>query len=564
MIRVLKMSKQSLNFQILKGLLFAISFITVVFGILVFLVEKGRFNQTLSFVEVYLDSSAKHRSMEIANQIFFQNSEGLALELERLCELYGIIEAEVYDQEGVLYSSVSGGYGLPLKVEDIAGQEHIVFRMQHNDTAVLGYLRPLSALGKLNGYLVIYYDISYHIRQLIRSALLLISLFVSLILTAVVLMHFMTRKYVVSPLSYLRGVMNRVSEGELGAQAEIRMDNEIAVITRVFNRMSSENAAMFQELENVNQSLEKNVSLRTKELQKSQSLLESVLNSSYDGIMVLRFVLQDGSISDFEWLMVNPVAAQFFRDKGTDFVGKRILESFPSLETSEFIQLLRIAAESGIPFHKELYLELEMIRGWYYFSIVPIEEGIAVTFRNITEHKTMELDLEIRARQDGLTGLANRRYFDERMHTEWDAVIQEKQTISLIFIDVDYFKKYNDTYGHMAGDECLKSVSNLLKKEAHRPRDLAVRYGGEEFVILLPRTGHSGAIQMAESLQKELLRLAIPHKESDITDCVTISMGIVVSHPDEASDVSAFIEQADQALYDAKNSGRNRFCLRDV
>ncbi|MEN9430930.1 MAG: hypothetical protein RJA86_1789 [Pseudomonadota bacterium] len=163
------------------------------------------------------------------------------------------------------------------------------------------------------------------------------------------------------------------------------------------------------------------------------------------------------------------------------------------------------------------------------------------------------------AREDALSGLANRRAFDDCLDVEWDRARREEQPLALLFIDVDHFKLYNDTYGHTAGDDCLRQVGQAMKKALLRPADMVARYGGEEFVVLLPCTDALGAEEVAERVMRAIDILAIPHKRSLVAFHVTASIGICNITPHEHHTISAFLENADAALYKAKASGRHCF-----
>jgi diguanylate cyclase (GGDEF)-like protein len=158
---------------------------------------------------------------------------------------------------------------------------------------------------------------------------------------------------------------------------------------------------------------------------------------------------------------------------------------------------------------------------------------------------------------DGLTGIANRRYFDEQLSLYFRQCQRNKKPLALIMIDIDLFKTYNDHYGHQAGDESLKKMAHLLKSKMRRPNDLAARYGGEEFVCLLPETDEVGAQTVAKQLQSSVAKLAIQHEESTVTPILTISMGIAVLIPSNSNSTSALIAEADARLYQAKQQGRN-------
>ena len=167
-------------------------------------------------------------------------------------------------------------------------------------------------------------------------------------------------------------------------------------------------------------------------------------------------------------------------------------------------------------------------------------------------------ELEMRSNTDGLTGIPNRRFFDESYRTEWLRARRYQKTLAVIMIDIDYFKRYNDTFGHMQGDECLKSIALAISASIRRPPDLAARYGGEEFIILLPETSTEGAKTVSDNIRKKVAALQLDHPESLVSKKVTVSMGIADCLPDLKQDPSELIIRADQALYRAKENGRNR------
>ncbi|MBI9091343.1 MAG: diguanylate cyclase [Desulfobacterium sp.] len=202
----------------------------------------------------------------------------------------------------------------------------------------------------------------------------------------------------------------------------------------------------------------------------------------------------------------------------------------------------------------------------------PFEE--AEVLARVKTHLTigrLQQELEARNRElaalvhiDGLTRIANRRHFDRYINQEWKKMRREKGCMALIFIDIDYFKQYNDYYGHQAGDECLKQVARLFDNAGQRPADLAARYGGEEFVILLPNTDNTGAKHIAKSIQTSLQELQIPHARSTVSSRLTCSMGIAwCKVSDQVFSVEIFIGMADAALYRAKTQGRNKFIISD-
>ncbi|MBD2567700.1 PAS domain S-box protein [Anabaena lutea] len=167
-------------------------------------------------------------------------------------------------------------------------------------------------------------------------------------------------------------------------------------------------------------------------------------------------------------------------------------------------------------------------------------------------------ELEKQVNLDGLTQIANRRCFDNLLEQEWQRLYREQQPLSLLLFDVDYFKRYNDSYGHQMGDECLMKIAQSVQQVVFRPADLVARYGGEEFVVILPNTDIEGAEAIAQRIHAAIKDLAIPHQASEVSDTVTISLGIAVLIPTSELSASTLIEQADQALYLAKQQGRNQ------
>ena len=168
--------------------------------------------------------------------------------------------------------------------------------------------------------------------------------------------------------------------------------------------------------------------------------------------------------------------------------------------------------------------------------------------------------LEVYSQTDGLLRIANRKYFDSRLSDEWNRAIRERYSIGLLMIDVDFFKNYNDHYGHLAGDACLQAVAKAASSKMVRAIDLLARFGGEEFVVMLPSTDLDGAHKVALGICQAVSRLQIPHAASSVADYVTVSVGVTAILPDRQSTTDQAVAAADQALYSAKQQGRNRVC----
>jgi len=190
-------------------------------------------------------------------------------------------------------------------------------------------------------------------------------------------------------------------------------------------------------------------------------------------------------------------------------------------------------------------------------SLTTLEQRVEERNQELTQ---VNQELQKLAHSDGLTQTANRRYFDTVIKREWQRLSREQQPMALMLCDVDYFKRYNDTYGHQAGDQCLREVAQVLGQTSRRPADLVARYGGEEFALILPNTSLQGAVCIAENIQAHLQKLTLPHKASPIGR-ITISIGIAVTIPSIKNSPKDLLKTADQALYNAKANGRNRFSI---
>jgi len=183
-----------------------------------------------------------------------------------------------------------------------------------------------------------------------------------------------------------------------------------------------------------------------------------------------------------------------------------------------------------------------------------------ITERKNTEQKLIVLqkELEELSFKDALTGVYNRRMFDSVMEVEWANAKRNHQPLSLLMLDIDYFKQYNDFYGHIHGDECLKRVAKELNKVATRSRDFFARFGGEEFIIVLPETDEKAARMIAERCRSLIFKAQIPHEKSLVSQMLTVSIGVSTIIPIHSDEAINFIAAVDRQLYQAKETGRNR------
>lgn len=208
-------------------------------------------------------------------------------------------------------------------------------------------------------------------------------------------------------------------------------------------------------------------------------------------------------------------------------------------------------------------LERKRLRDQEEYNRQRLETAFKQLEEAYQELERVKNQLEMMSRKDGLTGIANRSYFEETLDREWKASARNGEVFSLVMFDIDFFKQYNDTYGHLAGDECLRQVAQTAAANVLRPRDIVARYGGEEFAVVLPDTPLEGALKVAERLRQATLNLKIPHANSRVAlpePVVTISLGVASMVADADIPPSEVVAQADRGLYLAKSQGRN--CVR--
>lgn len=308
-------------------------------------------------------------------------------------------------------------------------------------------------------------------------------------------------------------------------------------------------------------------------------LVESVLEAINIGVIVLD---QDECVTCWNlWVeKTSGISADAAR-------GKRLTEIFPELEGKRTQSAARAALRNGYasvlsqslnkaPFPLFTRDGDQVVRIQQAIHVLPMAmAGMAahcliqifdVTAAVNRERILRKQALEMRAFShiDGLTGIANRRRYDECIEEEFRRARRNTALLSLIMVDIDYFKKYNDNYGHQAGDACLKTVAAALNAALHRPGDLLARYGGEEFVVVLPCTSREGARLIAENMRARIEALNISHAASSVVDHVTISLGVAALIPHHSRELDELQVAADQALYRAKREGRNRVAVFDT
>ena len=197
-------------------------------------------------------------------------------------------------------------------------------------------------------------------------------------------------------------------------------------------------------------------------------------------------------------------------------------------------------------------------------SLVGFMFDISERKKQEQELETLKKQLEEYSYQDGLTGIANRRFFEDSYQREWLNAQREQQPLTIMLLDIDYFKQYNDYNGHILGDACLKQIAQILKKSVSRPRDLVARFGGEEFVLILPDTSQASAIEVVERILQSIRTADICHSSSPLDQRLSVSLGVKTIIPTQKNDKMTFLNEVDQNLYLAKEQGRNGYVIQNA
>jgi diguanylate cyclase (GGDEF)-like protein len=307
-------------------------------------------------------------------------------------------------------------------------------------------------------------------------------------------------------------------------------------------------------------------------LDRSRTLLKGLLNTSQDGMAVFE-VIRDRhrKIVDFVCIVASPLAVMVVGQTTSKLIGKRLFRDLPDNLLKRLFALFIDVVENCTVLYEEYFYEQDSFQAWFHIVAVKLNDGFVVNFRDITETKQMEmalqganLELQKQANLDSLTKIANRRRFDEYLTQEWARCAREQMPLSLILCDVDFFKPFNDNYGHQAGDICLAKVAGSMNIVVKRPADLLSRYGGEEFAVILPVTNSEGAAKVAEEIRTSIKQLQIPHAFSQISNYVTISLGVATVIPQNNLAAESLIATADKALYQAKRMGRDRVVRKTI
>ncbi len=299
-------------------------------------------------------------------------------------------------------------------------------------------------------------------------------------------------------------------------------------------------------------------------LTKSDTVYKAILNASIDPLLIIS---RNGTIES-----VSNTIESCLGWEPKDMVGKKftsilsmqykdqyeiVLVEHQNIETSPLVGTISEAVAVH-RMHREFPCEISL----NYIEISELEESFFVAgMRDISMRKAYEDRLGWMSSHDELTKIYNRRYFNEQINKEWLRMLRNRDNLALIIIDVDFFKNYNDSLGHQAGDLCLQKIAACISDCCRRAGDLVARYGGEEFTVLLPNTDLAGAEEVAQHISKRVSELHLVHPNSTVSKKVTISLGLTAMKPLMGCSYERLIRFADQALYEAKQTGRNKYCI---
>ncbi len=316
------------------------------------------------------------------------------------------------------------------------------------------------------------------------------------------------------------------------------IDDQMMVIEAVRRMLSTESDIAFHYSTDSKNAVDAAI-----DIEPTVILLDLVM-PEVDGMTLVRLFRQHKKTADIPVIVLSSIDAPV--DKGAAF----------SAGASDYIVKLpdQIELLARIRAHSQSYLN-KLERDAAFAELIELKAAL----------EESNNALQLLSCLDGLTEIANRRRFDDFMQSEWKRAVREDSTFTLIMIDIDYFKAYNDNYGHQKGDETLKAVVAALNKAINRPADLLARYGGEEFIIGLPDTTMSGALKLANVLLDNVRELNMMHAYSEVAPKVTISAGIACCEPKlRQNTIEALIGAADKAMYQAKKNGRNQVAVSKI
>ncbi|UCD66549.1 MAG: diguanylate cyclase [Deltaproteobacteria bacterium] len=266
-------------------------------------------------------------------------------------------------------------------------------------------------------------------------------------------------------------------------------------------------------------------------------ILQDLVMPDIDGLMMVRYFRVNKSTSKIPIIVLSTKEEATIKSEAFKLGANDYLVKLPD----------KIELIARIRYHSQAYIN-QLERDEAFRALEESRAQLAEANRTLQKLSSL----------DGLTGIANRRSFDETLKKEWNRAMRTEKNIGLIMLDIDFFKLYNDHYGHQGGDDCLKKVAKGLDSAIHRETDFLARYGGEEFSAVLPDTDLKGAVKVAEEMRQAVTALRLEHAKSKVSDIVSISIGVSAITPLMGTEPEILIAAADQALYKAKEDGRDR------
>lgn len=266
-------------------------------------------------------------------------------------------------------------------------------------------------------------------------------------------------------------------------------------------------------------------------------ILQDLVMPEIDGLMMVRYFRVNKATSKIPIIVLSTKEEATIKSEAFKLGANDYMVKLPD----------KIEMIARIRYHSQAYIN-QLERDEAFRALEESRQKLAEANRTLQKLSSL----------DGLTGIANRRSFDEILKKEWNRAVRAEKSIGLIMLDIDFFKLYNDHYGHQGGDDCLKKVAKGLESAIHRETDFLARYGGEEFSAVLPDTDLNGAVKVAEEMRLAIQNLKLEHAKSKVADFVSISIGVSAIVPLQGMEPEALIAAADQALYRAKEDGRNR------
>ena len=373
-------------------------------------------------------------------------------------------------------------------------------------------------------------------------------------------------RWITQPLERLNINAQRIAHGDFQPVVLDSPITETRSLAHTFNQMAQQLRSSFTEMRSLNEQLKAKEALLQDALRQSEAQFREAFDTAAIGMGILSITGQ--------FLRVNPSLCQMFGYSAEDFLTLKLQELNQTEDSQRELALRQQLLNDEIPYYhlEQRYRHRQGWLIWGLLSTAIVRDSqhqplyFVLQIQNISRQKQAEtelqqanLELQELVRIDPLTQIFNRRWFAHQLEQEWRRAARDQLPLSIILLDVDCFKHYNDCYGHPAGDRCLVAVAQALKQGVQRPLDLVARYGGEEFVIILANTPHLGAIAVAQKIQQAIKELAIPHAASTVSRQVTVSLGLATTIPDTETPSDAIVAAADQALYRAKKQGRDCF-----